>query len=216
VFYKPKDIVAGDFYVCEKIEGKLIIAIADCTGHGVPGAIISIICNNAIRRAIKKTGVLNAAKILDKTRDYVIQTFATSDEDIQDGMDIALCIIDPNTYELNYAGANISLHYTKQQKLVEVKSDKQPVGNYINKLPFTNHTIQLHSGDSIYLFTDGLPDQFGGADGKKFKYKQLRDLISVSTQLPLQKQESLINQAFELWKGNLPQVDDICIIGVRP
>ena len=216
VLYKPKDIVAGDFYVCEKIDDKLIIAIADCTGHGVPGAIISIICNNAIRRAIKKIGVLNAAKILDKTRDYVIQTFATSDEDIQDGMDIALCIIDPNTFELNYAGANISLHYTKQQKLVEVKSDKQPVGNYINKLPFTNHTIQLHQGDSIYLFTDGLPDQFGGAKGKKFKYKQLRDLISASTQLPLQKQESLINQAFELWKGNLPQVDDVCLIGVRP
>lgn len=216
VFYKPKDIVAGDFYVCEKIEGKLIIAIADCTGHGVPGAIISIICNNAIRRAIKKTGILNAAKILDKTRDYVIQAFATSDENIQDGMDIALCIIDPTTYQLNYAGANISLHYTKQQKLVEVKSDKQPIGNYINKLPFTNHTVQLHQGDSIYLFTDGLPDQFGGAKGKKFKYKQLRELIASNTHDTLQNQETVLNRAFELWRGNLPQVDDICIIGVRP
>ncbi|MES2514876.1 MAG: SpoIIE family protein phosphatase [Bacteroidota bacterium] len=213
--YKPKDIVAGDFYLAEQLEDKIILAAADCTGHGVPGAIISVVCGNALKRAMRKVGLADAALILEKTRDYVIETFEGSDEDIKDGMDIALCILDPKTHILNYAGANISLHYTHQQQLTEIKSNKQPVGKHVIKLPFTNHSVQLQKGDAIYLFTDGMPDQFGGSKGKKFKYKQLRELIQSSQNQSMQQQGHFIDQTFEEWKGNLMQVDDVCIIGIR-
>jgi serine phosphatase RsbU (regulator of sigma subunit) len=213
--YKPKDIVAGDFYMAEQIENKIVLAAADCTGHGVPGAIISVVCGNALKRAIRKLGLSDAARILEKTRDYVIETFEGSGEEIKDGMDIALCILDPKTLLVNYAGANISLHYTVQHHLVEIKPDKQPVGKHVTDLPFTNHNVQLQKGDCIYLFTDGMPDQFGGPKGKKFKYKQLRELIELSQNQPMLQQGQFIDKTFETWKGNLMQVDDVCILGIR-
>jgi serine phosphatase RsbU (regulator of sigma subunit) len=213
--YKPKDIIGGDFYLAEIIDDKIVLVVADCTGHGVPGAIISVVCGNALKRSFRKVGLGDAAKVLEQARDLVIETFEGSDEEIKDGMDIALCIIDPETYELNYAGANISLHYTENALLKEVKANKQPVGSHVNKLPFTNHYIQLAKGDSVYLFTDGLPDQFGGPRGKKFKYKQLRELIQASQSSSMYKQGETISAVFEAWKGNLAQVDDICVIGIR-
>lgn len=212
--YKPKDIIAGDFYLAEQIEDKIVFAVADCTGHGVPGAIISVVCGNALKRAIRRIGLSDAAKVLELTRDYVIETFEGSDEDIKDGMDIALCIINPKTYQVNYTGANISLHYTQQQTLTQIKADKQPVGNHVIKLPFTNHNIQLTKGDSIYLFTDGMPDQFGGPKGKKFKYKQLRELIQSNQHLSMHQQGVQLQNAFETWKGDLMQVDDVCLVGI--
>ncbi len=213
--YQPKDIIAGDFYLAEQKEDKIILAVADCTGHGVPGAIISVVCGNALKRAMRKVGVDDPAKILELTRDFVIETFEGSDEDIKDGMDIALCIIDSKTHQINYAGANMSLHYTNQNILTEVKADKQPVGNHVIKSPFTNHLIQLQKGDNIYLFTDGMPDQFGGPKGKKYKYKQLRELIQTSQHVSMAKQGELINTSFENWKGDLMQVDDVCLVGIR-
>ncbi|MBA3284669.1 MAG: SpoIIE family protein phosphatase [Nitrosopumilus sp.] len=213
--YQPKDIIAGDFYLAEQIANKIILAVADCTGHGVPGAIISVVCGNALKRAMRKVGIEDAATILELTREYVIETFEGSDDDIKDGMDIALCIIDPKNYKVNYAGANISLHYTNQNLLAEIKSNKQPVGNHVIKSPFTNHSIQLQKGDSIYLFTDGMPDQFGGAKGKKYKYKQLRELIQSSQNLSMLQQSETIYTSFENWKGNLTQVDDVCLVGIK-
>ncbi len=213
--YKPKDIIAGDFYLAEQIEDKIVFAVADCTGHGVPGAIISVVCGNALKRAIRRVGLNDAAKVLELTRDYVIETFEGSDEDIKDGMDIALCIINPKTFQVNYTGANMSLHYTSQNLLTQIKADKQPVGNHVINLPFTNHFLQLTKGDSIYLFTDGMPDQFGGPRGKKFKYKQLRELIQANQHLSMQEQGIQIQNTFENWKGDLAQIDDVCIIGIR-
>lgn len=213
--YKPKDIIGGDFYLIEKIENKIVVAVADCTGHGVPGAIVSVVCGNSLKRAIRKTGLTNAARILEQTREYIIETFAGSDEDIKDGMDIALCIFDTTNGLLNYTGANISLHYTLNGILTQIKADKQPVGNHVIKLPFTNHMVQLQKNDKLYLFTDGLPDQFGGPRGKKFKYKQLRESIQSSQNMSLQKQGELIEQTFENWKGHLMQVDDVCITGIK-
>jgi serine phosphatase RsbU (regulator of sigma subunit) len=213
--YKPKDIIAGDFYLAEQIDDKIVLAVADCTGHGVPGAIISVVCGNALKRAIRKIGLSDAAKVLELTRDYVIETFEGSDEDIKDGMDIALCIINPKTYQVNYTGANISFHYTYQNILTEIKADKQPVGNHVIKLPFANHNIQLTKDDSVYLFTDGMPDQFGGPRGKKFKYKQLRELIQVNHHLSMQDQGIQIQNSFENWKGDLAQVDDVCLVGIK-
>ncbi len=212
--YKPKDIIGGDFYLAELIDEMIVLVVADCTGHGVPGAIISVVCGNALKRAFRKVGVSDAAKILEQTRDLVIETFEGSDEEIKDGMDIALCIIDPKTFELNYAGANISLYYTSNNELKEIKADKQPVGIHVNKLPFTNHRIQLTKNDSVYLFTDGMADQFGGPRGKKFKYKQLRELIQSNKNISMLKQGEKIRTAFENWKGDLAQVDDVCVIGV--
>lgn len=215
LLYKPKDSIGGDFYLMEQINDKIVIAVADCTGHGVPGAIISVICDNAIKRAIRNVGLSDPAKILDQTRDFVIETFMGSGEDIKDGMDIALCILDPITLQVSYSGANISLHYIKQSELIEIKSDKQPVGNHLIKNPFTSHTIQLSKNDSIFLFTDGMPDQFGGPKGKKFKYKQLRELIHSSQQLSMLKLGELVDKTFDDWKANITQVDDVSILGIR-
>lgn len=213
--YKPKDIIGGDFYLVEQIDHQIIIAVADCTGHGVPGGIVSVVCGNALKRAIRKTGLLNAARVLEQTREYVIETFNGSDENIKDGMDIALCIFDTTNSLLNYTGANISLHYTSNGVLHEIKADKQPVGNHVIKLPFTNHRVQLQKNDTVYLFTDGLPDQFGGPKGKKFKYKQLRELIQSSQNSSIQQQGELIFASFENWKGTLAQVDDVCVVGIQ-
>jgi len=215
LYYKPKDSIGGDFYLAEQIKDKILIAVADCTGHGVPGAIISVICDNAIKRAIRNVGLSDPALVLNQTRDFVIETFKGSDEDIKDGMDIALCIIDPVTLQLSYSGANISLHYTSKNELLEIKGDKQPVGNHLFKQPFTSHVLQLVKGDSVFLFSDGMPDQFGGPKGKKFKYKQLRELLQSSQQDSMQQQGAKIIKVFEAWKGEVMQVDDVCILGVR-
>jgi serine phosphatase RsbU (regulator of sigma subunit) len=214
-FYKPKDIISGDFYVAEKVEDKIILVVADCTGHGVPGGIISMVCHSAIKRSIRRVGLSDAAKILDETRNLIIETFGGSDEEIKDGMDIALCLLDINTNELQYAGANINLNYVKNNKLYVIKPNKQPVGSHIQMEPFTNHVIQLSKDDTIYIFTDGFSDQFGGKQGKKFKQKQLSELILSNYALDLKKQCELIEETFDTWRGNIPQVDDICVVGVR-
>lgn len=214
-FYKPKDIISGDFYLAEQEGDKIVLGVADCTGHGVPGGIISMICHSAIKRSIRRIGLQDAGKILDETRNLIFETFDGSKDEIQDGMDIALCILDLKTLTINYAGANINLHYVKNEKLHIVKANKQPVGKHIQMTPFTNHTIQLNKEDAIYLFTDGFSDQFGGEKGKKFKQKQLSELILSNYQLDLKTQYERIETSFENWKGNYPQVDDVCVIGVK-
>ena len=214
-YYKPKDIISGDFYLSEKIDDKIILAVVDSTGHGVPGGIISMICHNCIKRAIKRVGLNDAANVLNETRDIIIETFDGSKEEIKDGMDISFCILDLKNLELQYAGANISLYYIQNNKLHIVKPDKQPVGKHIQMLPFTNHKIKLKKNDTIYMFTDGISDQFGGRHGKKFKQKQLREFILSNYTLDLKMQSQLIETAFEKWKGKHPQVDDVCIVGVK-
>lgn len=215
VFYQPKDIIAGDFYIAEKINDKILLAVADCTGHGVPGAIISVVCHNAIKRSIRRIGLLNAARILDETRALILEGFQGSSEEINDGMDIALCILDTQTLELDYAGAHINLHYFKNNTLHIIKANKQPVGNHIYQTPYTNHKIQLNKNDSIYLFTDGYPDQFGGPKGKKFKHQQLRNLLQDFQNTSSIKQYDLLAKSFNSWKGDLAQIDDVCVMGVK-
>lgn len=213
--YKPKDIIAGDFYWVECIDQYILFVVADCTGHGVPGSIVSVVCHNALKRAIRRTASTNPAIILDKTRELIIESFDGSEEEIQDGMDVALCVYNTQTRELNYAGANINLHHFHNQKLKIVKANKQPVGQYPNQTPFVNHKIKLEPGDCIYLFTDGFSDQFGGPKGKKYKYKQVRNLISETAYLPLPQQYDKILQTFIEWKGDLQQVDDVCMVGIK-
>lgn len=215
VLYKPKDIVAGDFYWYTKKAGKTLIAVADCTGHGVPGAMVSVVCNNALNRAVNDFNLVEPAKILDKTAELVIEAFKQHNENVKDGMDISLCSFDKKNKELEYAGAINSLFYISENKLTEVKGNRQPIGQYAEIKPFTNHKILLNKGDSVYMFSDGYQDQFGGEKGKKYMYKRFRDLVLNVSGLEFNKQKTQLEIEFEKWKGNVEQVDDVCIIGIR-
>ena len=284
VLYLPKDIVAGDFYWMESVKSDesrvmsnenpslnthhsqpILFAAADCTGHGVPGAMVSVICNNGLNRSVREYGITDPAQILEKTREIVIQEFEKSDEDVKDGMDIAICSLSTvssssGSYrELKYAGANNPLwiirptrhsgldsesvkeiagqsrndesqtnidgnfksasartsSQTSNFELIEIKPTKQHIGKVDQQKPFVTHTIELQKGDSVYIFTDGYQDQFGGEKGKKFKAAKLKALLLSIQETTMEEQKIIINKTFESWKGTLEQVDDVCIIGVR-
>jgi serine phosphatase RsbU (regulator of sigma subunit) len=213
ILYKPKDIVAGDFYWMENRNGKVLFAAADCTGHGVPGAMVSVVCNNALNRSVREHALTDPADILEKTRQIVIDEFEKSDDEVKDGMDIALCALNGNT--LQYAGANNPLWIIRNGELIEIKGDKQPIGKFIKPKPFTAHAIELEKNDSIYIFSDGYSDQFGGENGKKFKVKAFKKLLIEIQNKSMDKQKQFIDDHFESWKGDLEQLDDVCVIGVK-
>lgn len=215
ILYKPKDIVAGDFYWFEAVKGKILFAAADCTGHGVPGALVSVVCHNALNRAVKEYNLLHPDKILEKAREIIVAEFEKSDEDVKDGMDISLCCLDLGSKELLWSGAHNPLWIKRGNVLLEYKPDKQPVGKYANSKPFTSHVIILEANDEIYLFTDGFQDQFGGEQGKKFKVSRMREMLLELSDLPMEEKHKLINARFEQWRGDLEQVDDVCMIGIR-
>lgn len=213
IYYQPKDIVAGDFYWAEKVNNDFFIAAADCTGHGVPGALVSVVCCNALNRTVNEFKLTDPGKILDKTRELVLESFSKNGGDIKDGMDISLISINGNT--IKWAGANNPLWYYQNNELKEIKANKQPIGKTDHAEPFTTHTIELQKGDSLYLFTDGFADQFGGPKGKKFKYKQLEDLLVSSNDLSISEQHLTLKNTLNSWRGKLEQVDDVCVIGIR-
>ncbi len=217
VYYQPKDIVAGDFYWMHVSGDVVYIAAADSTGHGVPGAMVSIVCSNALDKAVKEFGIIETGKILDKTTDLVLETFAKSGEEIKDGMDISLLSIDYKNKQISWSGANNQLWYISplSNQLEEIKADKQPIGKSDHRKPFTTHTINFIPETIFYLMTDGYPDQFGGPKGKKYKYKQLEELLSNNSLLPLNEQSNLLFESFTNWKGELEQVDDVTIIGIK-
>lgn len=213
IYYRPKDIVAGDFYWIEESLNGVIFAAADCTGHGVPGAMVSVVCNNALNRSVREYNLTNPGDILNKTRDLVIEEFAKSNDDVKDGMDIALCTIEGS--KLCYSGANRPLWIIRNNEIIELSANKQPIGKYEVTHPFEQHEITLKKDDLIYIFSDGYSDQFGGPKGKKFKSINLKKLLLSIHQLSMDKQKSILNQTFEDYKGELEQIDDVCIIGVR-
>ncbi len=215
IFYKPKDIVAGDFYWMERRDEILFIAAADCTGHGVPGAMVSVICSNALNRVVLELGITEPGKILDKTRELVLETFSRSDKEVKDGMDISLATINTNTKEIKWSGANNPLWYISNGKLIEVKANKQAIGKTDNPLPFTTHSFQLNEGDLFYLSTDGYADQFGGGNGKKLKKKALKQMLLQNSQLSPTQQKEKLESSFNNWMGTLEQIDDVCMIGVK-
>lgn len=215
ILYKPKDIVAGDFYWSEKIDNSFFIASADCTGHGVPGAMVSVVCSNALNRTVKEFGLTDTGKILDKTRELVIETFEKSNADVKDGMDISLLCIEKQNKKIFWSGANNPLWYVQDNGLKEIKADKQPVGKSYDIKPFTTNELNYKPDTTFYLFTDGLADQFGGPKGKKFKYKQFEELLVSINNKTMQEQSEIISEKFENWKGTLEQVDDICVIGLK-
>jgi serine phosphatase RsbU (regulator of sigma subunit) len=215
IVYKPKDIVAGDFYWMEVIDDHIIFALADCTGHGVPGALVSVVCHNALNNAVRDQKLLDPGKILDKTREFVIEQFDKSEENVSDGMDISLCIYNKKENTLKWAGANSPLLLLSENKITKIRPNKQPVGKFNDLKPFTTHTLHIQKNDVVYLFSDGYIDQFGGAKQKKLKYKKLTELILSASSIELTDQKHFFEEEFENWKGANEQVDDVCMIGVK-
>lgn len=216
VLYRPKDIVAGDFYWMEKTEKYTYFAVADCTGHGVPGALVSVVCANALDRTVKEFGIEDTGKILDHTRSLILKTFSKSEDEVKDGMDISLVRIDNNN-QLQWSGANNPLYIIRNgsESIEEMQADKFPVGAGYADQQFQSKTISITKGDQIYLFTDGFADQFGGENGKKLKSSGLKKLLLSIHHLSSEEQVQTLSKTFENWKGNLEQIDDVCLAGIR-
>ncbi len=238
--YIPRDIVSGDFYWAARTDGKLIWTAADCTGHGVPGAMMSMLGIAFLREVVTRKGILEPNRILDEVRDMIIRSLSSEEEgeDAKDGMDIALCTLDPESGQLDFSGANNPLYlyfgdgnekgreFPEDSKPiedeegnlrgVEIKADKQPVGAHGEEAtPFSKHSITVHKGDRLYLFSDGYADQFGGDKGKKLKYKPFKRMILDSMELPLKEQRDHLHKEFMEWKGNFEQVDDVVVLAVE-
>ncbi|MFY9307556.1 MAG: SpoIIE family protein phosphatase [Bacteroidia bacterium] len=221
VLYKPKDIVSGDFYWIEEKDGKVMFSAVDCTGHGVPGAFMSIVGYNILKQSVINNNLTTPSLILDKLNEGVSETLhhghEHEDGQAKDGMDISFCSIDYKTLELQYAGAYNPLYIIRNGQLLQTKADKFPIGFFLGeeKKKFTNHTIQLQSGDTVYIFSDGYADQFGGPFGRKFMAIPFRVLLMDINKHPMDKQKEILNKTIEEWRGNLDQVDDILVMGVR-
>lgn len=215
---KPKDIVSGDFLWYSTVDNKRIVAAVDCTGHGVPGAFMSMIGNTFLHQIINERGLTKPDEILNELRAKVIRALNQKGEGVnrKDGMDMAICVFDKAAMTLEFAGANNPLFMVVDGQPREYKADKQPVGYFEGKeQPFTSHLIQVKPGDCFYILSDGYADQFGGPKGKKFKYKQLYDLLVRESKKPMSEQKKILVSTFDDWKGNLEQVDDVCFVGAR-
>jgi serine phosphatase RsbU (regulator of sigma subunit) len=217
VLFMPRDIVSGDFYWCEKKNDKVILALADCTGHGVPGAFMSMVGNALLREIVLEKEITEPAKILDTLRKGVIESLHQSGKtgEAQDGMDISLCMIDYQNEVVEFAGAFNSLLHIRGDEISIIKGDKQPIGIYPKTTDFTNNRIEIQKGDLIYLFTDGYQDQFGGENNQKITSKRLRNLIIEIKNETMQKQEEILKENFLTWKGDYQQIDDVSLIGFK-
>ncbi|MES2837255.1 MAG: tetratricopeptide repeat protein [Bacteroidota bacterium] len=217
VLFNPKDVVSGDFYWASKLSnGNFALATADSTGHGVPGAIMSLLNITSLEKAIEQNN--EPADILNATRKTIIERLKKdgSAEGGKDGMDCSLTIYDFNTNKLFVTAANNPVWIIRGDEAIEIKPDKMPVGKHDRQdIPFMQQTIELQKGDVIYTLTDGFPDQFGGENGKKFMSKKLRELLAKNANLSMTEQKELLQNTFKNWKGNLEQVDDVCIIGIK-
>ncbi len=233
ILYKPKDIVAGDFYWMEVTGDAILFAACDCTGHGVPGALVSVVCHNALNRAVREFGLTQPAAILNKTADLVIENFSKGQEEIKDGMDISLCSYNTKTKQLEWAGANNPLWIVNKAnennmennqisiiqdnyQLTEIIADKQSIGHDISKHIYTNHSISINNGDIIYLFTDGFADQFGGPTGqKKLTRKRFKSLLLSIQNNSIQSQGIKLDEFFAEYRNKEEQIDDILVMGIK-
>ena len=235
IMFKPRDIVSGDFYWATEKGNKLIITAADCTGHGVPGGFMSMLGISFLNEIVNQKSVIQANEILNSLRNNIISSLHQTSEDdsSKDGMDIAMCVIDlvpvpslldkEEVYNMEFAGANNPLYIIRKNgdtenpsRLTVIKGDNMPIGIHVNyKRSFTNHKIQVKKGDRLYLFSDGYADQFGGPKGKKFKYKNFKNLLIENYDKPMPVQEDILEKALKQWQGDHEQVDDIIVIGIR-
>lgn len=219
ILYQPKDIVSGDFYWLEQWGHQTLIAAVDCTGHGVPGAFMSIVANNILTHTVHVLGLTKPALILNEANRQLTKKLNQDPEEatVRDGMDLALCGINLQKFTIEFAGANNPLWIVRDKQLIELHGDKFPVGAFVGEelQQFTHHQAELQAGDCIYLFTDGYADQFGGPKGKKFKYRQLQELLLKIATQPMLQQQRILEETMEQWKGPQEQLDDILVIGIR-
>jgi len=217
VLYKPKDVVSGDFYWASQLEqGKFAIVTADSTGHGVPGAIMSLLNITSLERAVEVTA--NPAEILNITRKTIIERLKKDGSfgGGKDGMDCSIMVFNSKARSLEIAAANNPIWLIRNGEMIEIKGDKMPVGKHeMDRVGFTHHKLDISQGDIIYAITDGFPDQFGGVNGKKFMIKKLKELIVSISNKPMQEQKSILEGVFVSWAGDNEQVDDVTIIGIR-
>jgi serine phosphatase RsbU (regulator of sigma subunit)/HAMP domain-containing protein len=218
VLFKPKDIVSGDFYWFEKSGDRILFAAVDCTGHGVPGAFMSLVGANALNQSVREHGITKPSLILDDLNRLLSEALNKGQENnsVRDGMDLALCAIDPQAKTIEFSGANNPMYLIRNGELLQTKPDKFSIGGIEQgNRKFTNHSLQLQEGDVIYVFSDGYADQFGGSKGKKFMYKQFKDVLMNIAKLPMAKQRDELDRVIESWKGHYEQIDDILVIGVK-
>jgi serine phosphatase RsbU (regulator of sigma subunit) len=219
ILYEPKDVVSGDFYWLDSRDGYSIFAAVDCTGHGVPGALMSVVGFNLLNQAVNEMGLTKPSDIIHHLDYGVNKLLRQSDggNTVKDGMDLALCSYDPRTKKLQYAGVFNPAYIISKGEFIQLKPDKFPIGINTDGVTdeYTNHECQLYPGDMIYLFSDGYADQFGGPVGKKYKYTRFRDLLLKINKLSCEEQKQMLRKEFMNWKGGLEQVDDILVIGMR-
>ncbi|HLC83739.1 MAG TPA: SpoIIE family protein phosphatase, partial [Bacteroidia bacterium] len=217
ILLKSKDIVSGDFYWALEKQNHFYLAAVDCTGHGVPGAFMSMLGVAFLNEINATMEVLSPAEILNQLRDKIVKELGQGKKELEakDGMDISLIRYNLKTQELQWAGANNPIYYIKNGQWFEIKANKQPISYQEKMTPFTNHIIQMESGSSFYLFTDGYADQFGGPAGKKFKYSQLKETLFAISHKPMKAQKIILRDTFDSWKGELEQIDDVCVIGMK-
>ncbi|TXI83070.1 MAG: HAMP domain-containing protein [Flavobacteriales bacterium] len=218
VYYKPKDIVSGDFYWVDRIDGRVAFAAVDCTGHGVPGAFMSLIGHNGLNQAVRESGASRPSVVLKALNKLAYEALHKDREQflVRDGMDMALCNFDPDRKVLEYAGANAPLYLVRDGEVLRFLPDKHPIGSFeLEGQEFTDHRIKLQEGDMVYIFSDGYADQFGGPKGKKFLHKRFRELLLQISNYPTASQSGMLEEAFRGWRGLHEQVDDILVIGMR-
>lgn len=217
ILYKPKDIVSGDFYWIKRIKNFVYVVAADCTGHGVPGAFMSMLGITLLNEIITKSSLDNPDQILNSLRKKVKTSLKQTGEVMEqkDGMDIAICMINTENLHLQYAGAHNPLYIFRNNELIEFKGDRQPIAIHIKETDFKNHQIDLQKGDAIYIFSDGYYDQFGGNGNKKFMVRQFKQLLENINQKPMNEQHNILNNTFGDWKGDNDQIDDVLVIGMR-
>ncbi len=218
IMNKPKDIVSGDYYWVAHKDNRLIIAVADCTGHGVPGAFMSIMGMNFLNEIVNKSGTIKSDEILNELRDKLIKSLGQTGhrDETKDGMEMALCVVDPDNHLLQYSGAFRPMYLLRQDELIVITGDRMPIGIYNEKeIPFTNKEIPFKENDMIYLFTDGYVDQIGGLDRKKFKSIRFKKLLKEIHNKALKEQGSILREEHEIWRSGSEQIDDVMILGVR-
>ncbi len=214
--FKPRDIVSGDFYWCTEKEGKVFLAVVDCTGHGVPGAFMSMVGSAALTNIVIEKGIVKADEILSQLNIDIRKALNQEQGINRDGMDMVLCVIDKEEKKVHFSGAMNPLYLIQKNELIEIKANKVPIGGaQTTEKTFTSHTISIETQTTLYLTTDGYSDQFGGEQGKKYKSSNFKKLLLSMQDKTMQEQSQLLNSSFENWKGDLEQLDDVCIIGVK-
>ncbi len=218
VFYKPKEIVSGDFYWVRKNLNRIFVVAADCTGHGVPGAFMSMIGVELLNKIIIDQNISKPSEVLSVMSKGIERTFNREEEKekiSKDGMDMGLCVIDLEKKAVDFAGAFLPLYIIRENKLIEIKGDRMSIGVDFDK-DFTNNHFSLQDGDVIYMFSDGYPDQFGGPNNKKFMFRRFRHLLLTIHNFPMEEQKSILRESIESWQRNNDQVDDLMVLGFRP